>query len=440
MDNQQSQLEDEINLRDYINVIIKRKKLILAIFLVSVITTAIVSIMMPKVYQATAFIMIVPSKIQTALSPTPPVSFDVQQKTGTGEYLGQGLAISLPTHKALLKSNVVLERIIDRLKLTDAAGKTLTPDDLFKRLNIKETKETNILQLEAEGNNPKKAQELANAWTQEYITYSQEFISGDVKGTGDFITDQFAIAKQNLTQAEEKVKDFKDKYKIDLMQAELDIKKGELNNYKKELMELEMTLKTKGDNLAELKKEILKQDKFIIVSKAITDDALWQNEDKEKTSVDLDKKKLRSEEVNPIYRDLETRKVNTEIEINTTKPRLEYFKKSVGLIEAEINDSEKIINQREFELTQLNRQVDIYKRTYDNLSNKTEEARIAKAAQLGEVKLVSPANEPKYPIKPNKRNEVAISGIISLMFGIFLAFFMEYWEKSKQTETSKIKP
>lgn len=91
----------------------------------------------------------------------------------------------------------------------------------------------------------------------------------------------------------------------------------------------------------------------------------------------------------------------------------------------------RTINQKEFELLQLNRQVEIYKRTYDNLSQKIEEARIVKAAQLGEVKIISPAIESRYPIGSKKRQNVAIAGVVGLMLGIFIAFFQEFWQKSK---------
>ncbi|PIQ86094.1 MAG: hypothetical protein COV73_05075, partial [Candidatus Omnitrophica bacterium CG11_big_fil_rev_8_21_14_0_20_43_6] len=51
MENQQYVREDEIDIREYLGVIIKRKKLILAIFLVSVIAVVIVSLRMPKRYE-----------------------------------------------------------------------------------------------------------------------------------------------------------------------------------------------------------------------------------------------------------------------------------------------------------------------------------------------------------------------------------------------------
>ncbi|MCM8797202.1 MAG: hypothetical protein NC923_04915 [Candidatus Omnitrophica bacterium] len=79
-------------------------------------------------------------------------------------------------------------------------------------------------------------------------------------------------------------------------------------------------------------------------------------------------------------------------------------------LNAEIDSLERNINQRQFELMQLNRQVEIYKRTYDNLSTKIEDARIAKAAQLGEVRIVSLAFAPQYPVRPNKKKISLLPG------------------------------
>jgi len=51
---EQEYAADEIDLRDYINVIIKRKKLILAVFIASVVIGAIIAILSPKVYEVSA--------------------------------------------------------------------------------------------------------------------------------------------------------------------------------------------------------------------------------------------------------------------------------------------------------------------------------------------------------------------------------------------------
>jgi len=428
--------EEEVSLRDYINVIIKRKKIVLTVFFVSVITSATINFSTPKTYQASSSIMVLPSRIQAAFSPSQ-VSFGIGKVDVEGERYSQKPAMSLLTHKELLMSDTVFKRVIDALNLTDKSGRTLTPDELRGNLKINGTKkgeETNILELEVTNTNPKEAQEMANAWAKEYIQYNQELISGEIKGTGDFVSSQFETAKQNLFQIEEQIRDFKDKNKIGSKNAELNIKKGKLDDYKRELIDLELNLKSKEDTLAQLKKEIEKQDKFIIVSKAITDDALWQVSSKKKDSSDFAKKKLKSEVINPIYQNLDSRIINAEIDLNTVRPRINYLRKIVALIEEEIKVMEKDISQIEFESVQLNRQAEIYRRTYNNLSSKTEEALIIKQAQLGEVRIVSPAFEPKYPLESNKRLKVAISGIVGLVFGIFLVFFAEYLAKSEITD------
>ena len=424
----QENVENDVSLSDYIRVVLKKRMLILAVFFVAVIIAAVMSFSMPDIYHATAAIMIMPSKMQIAIFAAE-LGLDLEKESPKGEYLSQQPIISLPTHKMLLKSNTVLERIIDKLKLTDKSGNKLIPNILSKRLSVKEVKETNILQLETENSDPRITQEIVNNWAQEYVRYSQELISGEVGASGDFIAEQFILAKQNLIQTEEKVKDFKDKYKIDLMQAELNIEKEKLINEKRELADLEITLKTKEDSLKELQKEIEKQEKFIVVSKAITDDALWQKEGKGKDLSDLDERKLSSEEINPTYQKLDIRIVDTKIELNTLRPKSEYLKKSIETTGKRIDELNKAINQRKLELAQLIREVEIYKRTYDKLSIRVEEARIAKAMQLGEVKIVSFAIEPKKPIKPKRIQNVAIFGVLGLMLGVFIAFFQEFWAK-----------
>lgn len=413
MNNQQQEQEQLISLRDYLNVIIKRKKIILTIFFVSVISAAVISSLEPKVYRATTLIMITAYNLPTVLSTTT-ISEEI-------------ISLTIPTHVELLKSSVVLQRIIERIALHNSLYKNLTPDEIYGKLNVSGIKETTTLQLKAEDRNPKTAKELVNTWAEEYVKYIREFISELAKGTDDFITYQFNITKQNLIQAEEAIKELKGKYKLDLMRAELDIKMKKLNNYKSEIIDLKSSLKTNEDNLLNLKNEIAKQDKFIIVSKAITDDALWQKVSRSKDTSNLEKIKLRSEEVNPIYQNLEIRIVNTEIEINTLKPRQEYLNALIVSIEKEVSELEKDIEQKEFELTQLSRNIQIFKRTYDNLAIWLEKVRIAKVLQFGEAKIISYAFEPKYPIKPQKRN-ITIAAIASLAFAMFLAFFMEFWK------------
>ncbi|MDD5655160.1 MAG: Wzz/FepE/Etk N-terminal domain-containing protein [Candidatus Omnitrophica bacterium] len=58
MQNQQSPQDDEIDLRDYINILIKRKKLILFLFFAAAAISAINVLLAPKVYKVTSTIQL----------------------------------------------------------------------------------------------------------------------------------------------------------------------------------------------------------------------------------------------------------------------------------------------------------------------------------------------------------------------------------------------
>jgi len=46
-------------------------------------------------------------------------------------------------------------------------------------------------------------------------------------------------------------------------------------------------------------------------------------------------------------------------------------------------------------------------------------------------KVIDPAIEPNAPIKPNKKLNILIAGVLGLFIGIFVAFFLEFWQKGK---------
>ena len=114
MENQQYTQEDEIDLREYINVIIKRKKLILAVFLVSVVTAAIVSLRMPKIYEITSAI----------------------QLGSINELL-----IKNEDAKAIMLNQNYLLTIINNLNLK------MSPDGLQKDIKISDISGTNLLKI-----------------------------------------------------------------------------------------------------------------------------------------------------------------------------------------------------------------------------------------------------------------------------------------------------
>jgi capsular polysaccharide biosynthesis protein len=114
MEGQRDMHEDEIDLREYMGVIMKRKKLVISICLVSVIAAAILSFRMPKVYEITSTVQL--GKLDTLL-------------------------ISAQDAKAIMMNKNSLSSIVEGLKLG------MTAEGLQKNIRIEDVDGTNLLKV-----------------------------------------------------------------------------------------------------------------------------------------------------------------------------------------------------------------------------------------------------------------------------------------------------
>ena len=135
------------------------------------------------------------------LSPTK-ISLD-PEKTEEGEYIAQKPTISVLTHASLLTSNDVLERVVKRLNSAGKLDEDFVLEDLFEKLEVENTEQTNVLQLLAKDATPGLARDIANIWAEEYTGYSLEIVEGEVFGSGTFVEDQFEVVKDELEKAEQ---------------------------------------------------------------------------------------------------------------------------------------------------------------------------------------------------------------------------------------------
>ena len=138
------------------------------------------------------------------------------------------------------------------------------------------------------------------------------------------------------------------------------------------------------------------------------------------------------------FKSLVKEKNSAELEIARLEYELAYSKDMVGKLEGKVEALKTMINEKTLNLAELERELAVETQAYENMSSKVEEARIAKTMGLGEVKVVSAAFESKSPVAPNGKRIVAIAGVVSLMLGIFAAFFLEAGRKGEHANEGRI--
>jgi capsular polysaccharide biosynthesis protein len=192
--------EEEIDLREYINVLLKRKGIIIFIFLIAVITAALVSyFVLSSVYQSSTVFSV--AKID-----------------------GQAI-INITEALEIMKSNVVLDEVINRISLEETAKQ------LSSQITTENPEGTNFIKISAVADSPKKAKSLVENIVEVFIEQNQSEYQEKVK----LVEDRLKIIEEQIAEFEKRIQEIETAMKKiaasrDLSEAERYFQTGLLLN------------------------------------------------------------------------------------------------------------------------------------------------------------------------------------------------------------------
>lgn len=201
---------DEINLLDYLIVILKRKKMIVGVTLSATLITALISLVMTPIYRAETRIL-PPQQNSSGLA-----SQLLAQFAGDASGLvGGALGIKKPNevYIGMLKSRTIYDRIIDRfglMEIYDARYMEDARSRLDKVLNVQSGKD-DIITVSVEDKDPERAARMANAFVEELKEITQNLAVTEASQRRLFFEEQLRRVKENLMKAEEAMKGFQEK-------------------------------------------------------------------------------------------------------------------------------------------------------------------------------------------------------------------------------------
>lgn len=128
--------ENEVDLKDYLRVIAKRKWVVISVFLAAVIASGVVSFLLPPVYEVNSTLQI--------------------GRLNIGKEEEKSIE-SINTVCEALKGRVVLAKTMERLKLDT------TLQELKGKIKVEPIKGTELIRITVKENDPQKAAQIANA-------------------------------------------------------------------------------------------------------------------------------------------------------------------------------------------------------------------------------------------------------------------------------------
>jgi tyrosine-protein kinase Etk/Wzc len=194
--------DDEISLLDFAIVIAKRKWLVIGLPFVAAVVAAIVSLQLTHYYSGTARLL--PPQQSQPMAGS--LLGGLGQLGGLAGGVGGVLGLKNPSdiYVGMLKSRTIADALVDRfdlLKVYGAKFRSDARDSLGKASTISVGKD-NLITIEVEDPDPKRAAALANAYVEELEKLTGVLAVTEAGQRRVFFERQLAQAKDNLSKAE----------------------------------------------------------------------------------------------------------------------------------------------------------------------------------------------------------------------------------------------
>ncbi len=226
-----------MNLQQFINILLSRKWNVFLTLIMTVITTLVVSLLLPKQYVATTSLMI----DQRSVDPVSGLTVPVQLLPGY-----------MATQVDVINSHNVARKVVDQLKLGEDAkmqedfakakgigdiGDWIADLLLEKNLEIKPSRESSMMQIEFTSTDRQFAALAANAFARAYIQTSIEMRAQPAKLSADWFDSQLASLRGNLEHAQSVLSSYEQQYGIVAADDRLDIENSRLADLSRQLVE-----------------------------------------------------------------------------------------------------------------------------------------------------------------------------------------------------------
>lgn len=457
MDNSNYDNRHSNDMRDFLTVVFKHKKLISTVFITVVMTVTIGSFLMAPVYLAESTILV---KIGTEYLNKSLVGNNVPVMSLSQEEI-------INSEIQILNNKDLIEKVITSIKVDKIYPELLNnPPEMVnpldaavnifqKNLTIEAVKKSNIIKVSFKHKDPRIAASVLNLLIELFKEKHLQILS-DPKSS--FLEMQLVAYDQKLKESENNLQSFKQKagvFSLDEQRSLLLRQRSELDtefkNTQKTISEMHkrvITLKEQMKILSESKTRHTSTQRDTIIADAkakllalqLNEQALSKkytasnrlvvNARKEIQMV-MDNLKEQEEEISSkvktedkVYQNTEIELLKAETELNAQKGKATVLSQQL----AEVNGKVRALDYSEKDIQKLKREQVINEKNYQTYSEKAEEARITddmNRLKMANISVIQKAAAPAEPVKPKKVMNVVLGLVFGLFSGLGLAFIRE---------------
>ncbi len=471
--------EDDISILRYLDVVLRRKKIIIAFFAIVVVTALIGTFLSDPLYKATA-------KLEISLDNQRIVNFDqvVEIEGKTQEFY--------ETQYLLLKSKSLAKEVVNELNLSEhpefsgsnkgpgpisqitngvknsisgvingikglvvkspEGDKPIDPklsqlrrqdglsSNFVSRITVEPIGKSRLVNISFEAHDRQLAADAVNGLADGFIDWLLDRKVDATKKGRDFLKKQLTQSQVNLESSEEELNKF--------------AKKNDIVSLDENMNLIYHTFSTLNDALADAQKVRLEKESLYNHVKTgnieslplIINDAYIQGLKAEHAKIKSEHSRMSAtfKPEYPTLKELGAKVASLEAKINEAENNVAAsiesdYKAALEkeeTLQAKYSEQKDLaldLNERSVQYNILKRDVDSNKSIYESLLQRLKETEVASAITASHIQVVDYASVPLAPFKPNLKLNLLFAGFIGIFGGVCFAFFLEYLDNTVRT-------
>jgi chain length determinant protein EpsF len=411
----------------------------IVVALLTIGATVAASLLMPKSYTATA------SVVLDIRSPDPIVGMPMN---------GMASPSYMATQVDILTSERVAQRVVQKLRLTEnqEMRKRWTEDtggkgnfeawiaDIFqKKLDVKPSRESNVIHVSYTNPDPRFASALANTFVQAYIETSIGLRASPAKQYNEFFDARGKELREAVEAAQEKLTTFQKANGLTGADERFDIETQRLNELNTQLVTLQAIaadsssrsaqVRTSGDQMQEvltnslvssLRADLTRQEAKLTEMNAKFGDAHPQVQELRANIGEL-RQRLEAE----------TRRVTGGVGVTGSINRQREAETRAAL-DAQRSKVLRLKALRDEAVT-MQRAVETAQRAYDQVTQRFNQTSLESQLNQSNISVLSPANEPTDHSSPKIILNILVSVFVGTLLGVSFAILRELTDRRVRT-------
>jgi capsular exopolysaccharide synthesis family protein len=449
-----------MELRKLLEIIWRRKWIIIQAFLVISVTAVMGSNFIRPTYQASCKVLIEPSEVASALLSNIGVRPSASATTRTMQESAVETSVGLAT------ADPVLNTVISKLQIRDKAGNLLKSGTLRRsggflaslfpspRVIVNQVGDSDLIEMTASSPDPEETAMIAGTVAEVFIEEDLKQRKTEYRYAKTIIETQIHTARSEYLKASEEIKRFRLAEKTVDLEQETTMAIGKIAGLMRSKENIIIGISKTRSKTEVVKSQLGKQNEMFVSTSALTENPQIQVLKKQLLDLELELVEISTKKTSD-YPDMvalkeKIKKVREELRreigiFQASSKDLQILERDLAALEAGLKgvnadiDKQLLllygIPEKEFAQSELGIKLSVSQKHYSALLESLYQLGVTEAMTLADIRLLEFPTIPNVdaPTKPNKVKLGIVGIFFGTMFGFGLAFLIDYLDDTIKT-------